>query len=324
MIEDIAKILAEAAQSVLPMLLPKSADISVGEIEDWQPQAFPDPMVLITTNFSEGPSGSFYFLISTKGASQLVDLMLGGEGSADRSMNEESVDALKEMFNQILGVTATNLRDNYDSGFGFEQVEVHSLEAEMDLGLLLDDGKTNMVKLNTEIEGLAALTLMSCLPESTTESLGNSISGAGKEVETSEKAAPAATAGVGDDNIMQPPPLGDLPGFDDEEEAAEPPAPAEKGKVPVIAPGTAANIDLIMDIELPIVIRLGSTEMTLKEIMRLGPGAIIELNKGVDEPVELLVNNQTIAKGEVVVVEGNFAFRVTEIESRQSRIESLA
>ena len=324
MIQEIGEILSEATQSVLPMLLPQPVEVKVGETKDWQPQAFPDPMVLVTTNFSEGPAGSAYFLLATKHASSIVDLLLGGEGNDDRSMNEEAVDALKEVMNQVLGVVASNLRDKYDSKFNFEQVEVHSLEAEMDLGLLLDDGDTSMVELHVTPEGLEAAVLMGCLPKATIESIEALVAGAGGD--EAEAAAPEADAGGGDidmsglgeGNVMEPPDLGDLFGEKKDDEA---PATAEKG-APVQLEGSA-NIDLILDIELPIVIRLGSTEMTLKEIMRLGPGAIIELNKAVDEPVELLVNNQTIAKGEVVVVEGNFAFRVTDVESRRERIESL-
>lgn len=84
-----------------------------------------------------------------------------------------------------------------------------------------------------------------------------------------------------------------------------------------------SNINLLMDVELPVTIRIGSTEMKLIDIMRLGLGSIIELEKLVDDPVEVLVNDTLVAKGEVVVYDSNFAIRITQVESRADRIRSL-
>jgi flagellar motor switch protein FliN/FliY len=84
------------------------------------------------------------------------------------------------------------------------------------------------------------------------------------------------------------------------------------------------NIDMLMDVELPITVRIGTTEMRLIDIMRLGLGSIIELEKLVDDPVEVLVNQKLVARGEVVVCDSNFAVRITEVQSRADRIKSLA
>jgi flagellar motor switch protein FliN/FliY len=84
------------------------------------------------------------------------------------------------------------------------------------------------------------------------------------------------------------------------------------------------NIDMLLDVELPITIRIGSTEMRLIDIMKLGLGSIVELERLVDDPVEVLVNDKLVAKGEVVVCDSKFAVRVTEVQSRAERIKSLA
>ncbi len=86
----------------------------------------------------------------------------------------------------------------------------------------------------------------------------------------------------------------------------------------------SSNIDLLMDMELPITVRIGATEMKLIEIMRLGLGSIIELEKMVDEPVEILANDKLVAKGEVVICDGNYAVKITEVQSKEERIRSLA
>ena len=86
---------------------------------------------------------------------------------------------------------------------------------------------------------------------------------------------------------------------------------------------SGTNIDLLLDVELPITVRIGTTEMKLIDIMRLGIGSIIEFVKMVDDPIEVLVNDKLVAKGEVVVYDSNFAIRITEVDSKENRIKSL-
>jgi flagellar motor switch protein FliN len=83
------------------------------------------------------------------------------------------------------------------------------------------------------------------------------------------------------------------------------------------------NIDMLLDVELPISISFGNSEMQLKDIIKLGPGSVIELDKSVNDPVVIIVNHKPIAKGEVVMVEGNYGVRVLEVESKADRIKSL-
>lgn len=99
-----------------------------------------------------------------------------------------------------------------------------------------------------------------------------------------------------------------------------PPAP---GASEAKAPPTHQNLDMILDIELTVKARLGRVEMPIGEILALGPGSIIDVGHLVDEPIELLVNDKLIARGDVVVVDEKFGLRITEIVSPKQRIESL-
>ncbi len=93
------------------------------------------------------------------------------------------------------------------------------------------------------------------------------------------------------------------------------------------SPGTQDfhnNIDMLLDVKMPVSIELGRTELPIAELLTLGPGSVIELNKLSGEPVDLLVNNKIIARGEVVVVAENFGIRVTSLVSPEERIKSLA
>jgi flagellar motor switch protein FliN len=85
----------------------------------------------------------------------------------------------------------------------------------------------------------------------------------------------------------------------------------------------AWNIELLLDVELPISVSFGNTEMPLKDVLKLGAGSVIELDKSVNDPVSIIVNHKPIAKGEVVMVDGNYGVRVLEVESTADRIRSL-
>lgn len=76
---------------------------------------------------------------------------------------------------------------------------------------------------------------------------------------------------------------------------------------------TNTNIERLLDVEMNVTVRFGKAEIPLREVVRFGVGSMIELNRTVDEPVELLVNNYPFARGEVVVVDGYYGVRVTEI-----------
>jgi flagellar motor switch protein FliN len=84
-----------------------------------------------------------------------------------------------------------------------------------------------------------------------------------------------------------------------------------------------ANLELLLDVELQATIRFGEREMLLREIFGLMPGAVVELNQTVNEPAELRVAGRLVARGEVVVVDGNFGLRVTEVASTSQRAELL-
>ncbi len=92
---------------------------------------------------------------------------------------------------------------------------------------------------------------------------------------------------------------------------------------PATAAGPTPNLDLLLEVELPVIVTFGRTQLPLRDVLKLSSGSIVELNRLANEPVEVLINNCVIARGEVVVVEGNYGIRVTEIVSRQERIRSI-
>ena len=102
-----------------------------------------------------------------------------------------------------------------------------------------------------------------------------------------------------------------------------PAAPASPVASAKASAGAAGNLELLLEVELPVSVTFGRTQLPLKDVLKLSSGSIVELNRLVNEPVEVVINNCVIARGEVVVVEGNYGVRVTEIVSRQERIRSI-
>lgn len=118
--------------------------------------------------------------------------------------------------------------------------------------------------------------------------------------------------------------------------SAAPPAPARQAPAVRASPvefdsltdealsaGMPGNLDLIMDISLEVRVQLGKSHLKIRDILKLGGGSVVELDKLAGEPVDLLVNDVIFAKGEVVVIDENFGVRITEILSLQERIKSL-
>jgi flagellar motor switch protein FliN/FliY len=83
------------------------------------------------------------------------------------------------------------------------------------------------------------------------------------------------------------------------------------------------HLEVILDMELPLAVRFGRTEMTLKTLTALGPGAVIDLGRSPDDPVDVLVSNQVVARGEVVVVGGNYGVRITDVISPAERVRYM-
>ena len=96
--------------------------------------------------------------------------------------------------------------------------------------------------------------------------------------------------------------------------ASAPPSPSA---------GLTPGLELLLDVELEASLRFGAREMPLGEILDLGPGDVVQLDRHVADPVDLIVGDKIVARGEVVLVNGNFGLRVTEVAAPRKRLESM-
>ncbi len=108
----------------------------------------------------------------------------------------------------------------------------------------------------------------------------------------------------------------------EEQIAPEPSQPDSVTEAPPLAAaaGATRNLDVILDLDLPLTVRFGQTQMALAALVQIGPGSVINLDRSPVDPVEVLVNGKVIARGEVVSVAGHYGVRITDIVSPSERI----
>lgn len=138
--------------------------------------------------------------------------------------------------------------------------------------------------------------------------------------------ASAVLKGIVAEGVLSPPTValwGDLVlGIAAPEPVA--PTPTASGTKPVPSrPGVGPSLEAILDLELPLIVRFGRAELALKDLAMLAPGAVIDLGRSPDEPVEVLVSNQVVARGDVVTVNGNYGVRITDVVGAADRIRHM-
>ncbi len=241
--------------------------------------------------------GQVVLLFATADAARFAATIMETEPSTTDALTEEDIAALREAAGPTLGGGVSNLMERF--GRGVEQLDVAQIAAPVTANQLTDFLGANAV---------------ACLFSFT----GGDLSGKGVFAysESMEKMAPEGlqqSAPV--PPTLSPNEMADiLSGF---EPAPEPPKPAPPARA------GHENMDMVLDIRLEATARLGRVLMPIGDILNLGPGSIIEVGHLVDEPIDLLINDKLIARGDVVVVDEKFGLRITEIVSQQARIESL-
>ncbi len=105
--------------------------------------------------------------------------------------------------------------------------------------------------------------------------------------------------------------------------AAGPAAGPAARRAPNAAVENSRTLDLLLEVEMPVSVSFGRAQMALKDVLKLATGSIVELNRSIAEPVDIIVNNCVIARGEVVVVEGNYGVRIKQIISKEERLRTL-
>jgi flagellar motor switch protein FliN/FliY len=221
-------------------------------------------------------------------ATALGDLMLGGEGEAKESMDEEDLDATKEIVSNIVGAISTSLSSQKELpalGFKIEGIEYIDENAEVDVA-----GFSKMYVFNFKLGTIDSLMMFV-----TDDDFLNAFK---------------ATSGAASEHFESAP-------------LANTASSTKAASQVNLDEGEMKNISLIMDVKLPVRVRIGQKRMLLKDVLSMDIGSVIELNQLANDPLDILVDDRVIAQGEVVIVDGNFGIQITTIGSKRDRLNQL-
>ncbi len=309
-------ILCEQSTTVLSTLLGKEVVVSLGNVSVASSgeinENYGKDHLLLETKFSKGFNGSLYFLISKKDTAILADLMMMGDGKAD--YDEDHKDAITELVNQIMGSTSTNFNLQLNTECGFDPTVTSDFNPSTGV---VDIDQCSVSHLDVNITDVVKTEIILLTPNE----LGASIASA----TVSKNSAEVPESDIADNNIVTNQesstsmPAAEDTGMSSSFEANSMSQPLSQQA----SPAAKGNIDMLLDVQLQVAIELGQTKMSIKRILELGPGSIVELDRMAGEPVDLVVNNKVVAKGEVVVVDENFGIRIVSLISPEERLKSL-
>ncbi|RKP55467.1 flagellar motor switch phosphatase FliY [Cohnella endophytica] len=352
---EIGNITFGSAATALSTLLGKKVDITtptVSAIAREQFEAeFPRPHVAVHVSYVEGFEGINSLVIKSHDAQVIADLMLGGDGNVtSEELNEIHISAVQEAMNQMMGSSATSMSTIFNRMVNISPPGIDIMDVPNNSGISNIPHEEVFVKISfrLRIGDLIDSSIMQLIAVSFAKELVSSLMGGVSETSAPPAAAqPAAQqAPVAQPAysaptppappVHQAPPMASAP---PSYAASMPPQPQTLGGLnrnvnvnPVqfanfqgstYANGEETNLNLLLDIPLKVTVELGRTQKQIKDILELSQGSIIELDKLAGEPVDILVNNKLIAKGEVVVIDENFGVRVTDIVSQWDRVQKI-
>ena len=354
---EIGNISMGSAATTLSVLLGHKVNIttptvSVSSMSIIQEQ-YPMPYLIVEVGYTIGIDGNNVLAIQAQDAAIIADLMMGGDGTnPDTEINEIAMSAVGESMNQMMGTVATSLSTMFNKKIDISPPKVNLIDFGNEDKVSEVLGQADPIvctSFRMEVDGLIDSEIMQILPVNVAKEMVEALtSGAVEEPEPEPAPAPA------------PPPPAAAPAPAPAPAAAPPPmaAPQQQMAPPVMAPppgggygygmpmpGVAANvpvqpaqftplnmqpvqvndanIGLILDVPLSVTVELGRTNKSIKDILELTNGSIVELDKLAGEPVDINVNGKFLAKGEVVVIDENFGVRITEIASPAERAAKL-
>ncbi len=243
------------------------------------------PIIIIKISVSGDVNASAIVALPPNLGASLSDLMMGEEETTDREdVNDDDLDATKEIISTIFGTIGTILSAQSEMPkLSFMIEDIEFINGEDEVAL---DKFSKMFVYKFTMGTIASLMMFII-----DEKLDQKLFGSSNEGLDSTSSMPSFDS-ENDSNIQ----------LNSEE---------------------MANISLIMDVKLPIRVRIGKKRMLLKDVLNMDIGSVIELNQLANDPLDILVDNHVIAQGEVVIVDGNFGIQITSIGTKRERLTQL-
>ncbi|API89650.1 flagellar motor switch phosphatase FliY [Marinilactibacillus sp. 15R] len=316
-----ATTLSQLLNRTIKITTPKVSGVTLKQIVD----ECEVPKVVTTIGFKEGLVGNNVLMIDVEDAIIIADLMMGNDGKdvEGKEFTELELSAVAEAMNQMMGSASTAMATMFNKKIDIQppEVEMWNSPEEATLENITDENLICKTSFHLSVEGLLESEIMQILPMETANEIVEIMLGDEAEVlqgrETNTTEAKTLQESKSDNQSVA-------------ETARKP----ETDSVSVQKPqfqeleqngikSAPRNLDLIMDVPLDFSVVLGKSKKTIRDILSLGTGSVVELDKMTDEPLEIYVNGKLIAEGEVVVINESFGIRITNILSKEQRINHL-
>lgn len=325
---EIGNISFGSAATALSSLLNQKVSITIPGVKavstEMVEKSFPRPHVAVNVEYTEGFEGTNLFVISMTDASIIANLMMGGDGEVDEAehIDEMQQSAVQEAMNQMMGSASTSMSTIFNKRVDISPpgVNIMNLEQEESARYIPDEDTVVQIAFRIQIGELMDSYIMQLIPLGFAKKMVEELLGASAaKAQPEQKQEPARK------------PSG-------QREAEPDRASVRETKAAPTVSGAAfseleepahrysdggGNLDMLMDISLDVTVELGRSRQPIKDILSLSQGSVVELDKLAGEPVDVLVNQKPVAKGEVVVIDENFGVRITEILSPRERVAQL-
>jgi len=303
-------------------------------------QGFETPNIILDIKYIEGIVGRNILIIKIQDGAVISNLMMGGDGKIEANLttlSEIEISAVSEAMNQMIGSAATLFGRKVDiSPPTSKVIENDDIAISDDIS---EDQPIVKVSFRLTIGDLVDSNIMQIFPIETAKNIVAIMTGEDKgqeEVEAVKQSEPIQNKEI-EQPVQAPQPQYapqqqqyQQPQYQQPQYAQpqyQQPVEVHQAAFEPLVPQQGVppmkNMDLILDVPLDISVVLGRTRKSIQDILNLGTGSLIELEKLAEEPVEILVNGKQIALGEVVVVDENFGVRITSIVSNVERIRNL-
>ena len=330
-IGEISNICMGTAATTLYSLVNQKVVITtpVVEVTNWEKLTadYAKPCVFINILYKEGIDGNNVLILKEDDVKVITDLMMGGDGlNPAPELTDLHFSAICEAMNQMMGSSATSLSSMLNC-----KIDISPPDAELvDMAGNINSAKASdfldkdfvRVTFRMTIGDLVDSTIMQLYPIEFAKDLYKKFSGEPEKEEPPQPQPQPAPQPVPQPQpqpvpqpMPQPQPMMGQPMM---QNMMQPDVNVQNVQFQAFNPVTnpvlqQENIDLIMDVPLEVSVVLGRTRKSIKEILEFAPGTIIELDKLAGEPIDVMVNQKLVAKGEVVVIEESFGIRITEI-----------
>ncbi|MFF2752575.1 flagellar motor switch phosphatase FliY [Psychrobacillus sp. NPDC058041] len=337
---EIGNISFGSSATALSSLLGQKVDITTPNIDMINrarlKEEFPQPYVAVQVQYTAGLIGMNLLVIKQSDAAIIADLMLGGDGTDPKpELSEIQLSAVQEAMNQMMGSAATSMSTVFNKKVDISPPSIDLMNLEIDEGTnaIPNDDLLIKISFRLKVGELIDSNIMQLLPLEFGLKLVKSLMGEDEEEQIAATIMEERVE-VNQIPVAQQQQKNDAPPQTQMQMQFTQPRPQAPQvevqhaqfasfEAPNLSQNESRNLNLLLDIPLQVTVELGRTKRTVKDILELTSGSIIELDKLAGEPVDILVNNRHIAKGEVVVIDENFGVRITDILSQAERIHNL-